>query len=126
MLARANQIPYGIKVIPTRLIRPTKYTYIEHAERNVIYAAAHEGISTLGATLYVPWFACDSCGRAIITSGISRVIGHKAMFDKTPERWKKSIEDAFQMFEEAGVEMLLYDGKIGDVEARFDGADWEP
>jgi dCMP deaminase len=49
---------------------------MEHAERDAIYKAAFVGMQTEGATLYVPWFACADCARAIIAAGITRVVGN--------------------------------------------------
>lgn len=126
VLVRANQIPYGIKLVPTRLLRPDKYTYIEHAERNVIYAAACEGILTKGATLVVPWYACISCSRAIIAARISKVIGHKAVFDRTPDRWRSEVDTGLKLLNEAGIETILYDGQVGECNSRIDGKDWTP
>ena len=77
----ANSIPLNVKIDDNRLKRPDKYNYIEHAERNAIYNAAKQGKSTYGATMYCPWFACTDCARAIIQSGIKKVVGHKHFVD---------------------------------------------
>ena len=56
----------------------TKYPYVEHAERNAIYFAAKKGISLNGAYMYMysekGYYSCDECTRAIIQSGIKRVV----------------------------------------------------
>jgi dCMP deaminase len=103
ILAACNDFPNGVVRKNSRLRRPLKYDYIEHAERNVLYEAARIGLATKGSVLYVPWFACADCARAIIQSGISRIIGHEKMCAKTPEHWKKSIDKAMIMFNEAGI-----------------------
>lgn len=122
-----NRLPPGVRPNDRRLNqRPDKYAYMEHAERWAIYEAARQGISTDGATLYVPWYACADCARAIIVAGIKRVIGHKAMFDKTPERWRESIAIGDEMLDEAGVIRDIYDGPIGGVRVLFNGEYWEP
>ena len=54
--------------------RSVKYKWIEHAERNAIYNAARTGTSLMQATLYVPWFPCVECSRAIVQSGITTVV----------------------------------------------------
>lgn len=118
-----NTFPYRVKKRPER---PEKYAFIEHAERNAIFAAARLGVSTSGATLVCPWFACADCGRAIIQAGITRVVGHKQMFDNTPPHWTDSIKDAFTMFEEAGVETELYDGRLGINPLRMNEELWYP
>jgi deoxycytidylate deaminase len=73
----ANRIPEGIQKKPWMLERPHKYNYIEHAERDAIYAAARAGISLAGATLYVNWAPCFDCFRAIVATGIKEIFIHK-------------------------------------------------
>jgi deoxycytidylate deaminase len=127
VIAHCNTFPDGVAVTPERLAdRNTKLAYIEHAERNAILLAAKHGFALNGAIMYVPWFACDECGRAIIQAGIKKVVGHKQMFDKTPERWKASIAHAHAMLTEAGVEMELIDAKIDGPTLRFNGETWQP
>lgn len=125
-LCGSNHFPRGVIKSEDRLERPKKYAYMEHAERDVILRAAQAGVRTDGATLYVPWYACSDCARAIIGAGISRVVGHKQMFDKTPERWRASIADGDAMLDEAGVICEQYDGPIGGVRVLFDGEWWTP
>ena len=127
ILMDCNRLPDGVAVQDERLQRPTKYAYIEHAERNVVYKAAREGWCLEGLTMYVPWFACADCARAIIQSGIVRVVGHQLMLDKTPPHWKESIEAAFKMLEEAGVKMELIQTPLPDAPMiRFNGELWQP
>jgi len=126
MIEGANTLPLRVKILPERLARPDNYNFIEHAERNAIYAAASWGISPVNAVMYVPWYACVDCARAIINVGIRTVIGHKAAMDKTPERWRLSIRLALEMLSEAGVQLMLYDGQVGGVDALFDREIWHP
>ncbi len=120
----ANRFPKGVIEKPERWERPGKYQYVEHAERNVLFAAARVGCRTYGTTLYVPWFACADCARAIIQCGVREVVGHKKMFDGTPERWKESVEVGIGMLDEAGVQHRLVEGDVG-VEIRFNGSMWK-
>lgn len=124
-----NHFPQNISITKSRLERPTKYAYIEHAERNVIYTAAKFGLVTNGARLYCTWYACTDCARAIIQAGIFEVIGHAEMFRNTPDRWKETIIKAFEMFKEAGVRCFAYDGKIfedSSVSVLFNEKKWTP
>ena len=57
-----------------RSIRPEKYNWIEHAERNAIYSAAKTGIALENATIYVELMPCVECARTIIQAGISEVV----------------------------------------------------
>jgi dCMP deaminase len=125
-----NTYPEGVKDQPERLVRPLKYAFIEHAERNVIFDAARDG--TFGCyraadmVMYAPWFACADCARAIIQVGIKKVIGHQVIHDKTPGHWKESINHAYAMFKEAGVETQLIPGELNGPELRFNGELWRP
>lgn len=46
----------------------------EHAERNAIFWAARKGIATEGLQLFSTDAPCPACARAIIQSGIKRVV----------------------------------------------------
>jgi len=61
---------------PARFDRPSgeKFFWFEHAERNAIYNAARAGVRLEGCTLYVNRFPCADCGRAIIQSGIRKIV----------------------------------------------------
>lgn len=107
-----NEFPRGVEYREERWERPAKYGFIEHAERNAIYAAARIGIQTDGLTLVCPWAACDDCGRAIIQAGISRLVTLRPKTSDTNERWDSSIARAMTMLEEAGVEVLFIDGPL--------------
>lgn len=50
----------------------TKYPYVTHSELNAILN--YRGGSLEGATIYVSLFPCNECAKAIIQSGISKVI----------------------------------------------------
>lgn len=120
----ANHFPKGVKESEERWQRPQKYQYVEHAERNCIYAAAAEGTPTHNKWMVCPWFACADCARAIIQAKIKRVIGHQTTIDWTPEHWKESIAVALNMLEEAGVECFFWTGKVfenDEVKIRFNG-----
>jgi dCMP deaminase len=127
----ANRFPSGIKVTPERLAdRDTKLAFMQHAERDAIFKAARNGISTDGATLYCPWYACIECAKAIIGAGITRVVGHLQAIQKTPDRWKENIQVAEKMLDEAGVERtyLVSDlfGSDPDYQVLFNGEYWIP
>ena len=121
-----NTFPIGVMNTPERLVRPLKYNFIEHAERNVLHTAMRAGIRTLGLTMYVPWFACADCGRAIIGAGIYRVVGHKRMLDETPDHWKESITHAMTMLTEAGVKLDYITEKLDIEPILFNGKLWTP
>lgn len=121
-----NRFPQHIAESDKRWERPLKYKFIEHAERNVCYAAAKKGIATEGLIMVCPWAACTNCARAIIQSGIKCLITHKQAHDRTPEQWKEEIAIALSMLEEAGVEVVMYDGGVGAPEVLHSEELWSP
>lgn len=103
-MVACNEFPSGVSYTPERWERPLKYSFIEHAERNVIFEAARKGYRTQGATLLSPWAACADCARAIIQAGIVQLV----RFDNhgPNERWDESIAIGDTMMREAGVEIV--------------------
>jgi dCMP deaminase len=74
-----NSLPRGIRDdVPERFERPTKYLWIEHAERNAICNAARAGTATEGCTIYVEIMPCMDCARAIVQAGIIEVVVSQA------------------------------------------------
>lgn len=70
-----NGFPRGINDnIDARHARPAKYQWTEHAERNAIYNAAAAGHPTNNCTMFLSWFPCADCARAIIQSGIKNLV----------------------------------------------------
>src|SRR5947207_3440310 len=97
-----NGFPRGIDDdSPGRHERPEKYLWVEHAERNAIYNAARIGVSLSGCKMYLPWFPCMDCARAIVQSGISALIAIEP--DLSDPKWGEDFRRAIMLFEEAGV-----------------------
>ena len=120
----ANRLPKGLLPNAARISRERKGRYIEHAERDVIYGAARNGVTTDGAVMYAPWFACCCCARAIIESGIREVVGLMSLHSMTPARWSADIAAAHQMLGEAGVGMRWITAELGTT-ILFDGKEIE-
>lgn len=74
LISSSNVLTKGVMPLPERCSRPHKYNWIEHAERSVIYKAARYGYPLDGATMYMRWFPCAECARAIVSSGISTLV----------------------------------------------------
>lgn len=122
----ANCLPNGVKSLPERLARENKLNWLIHAELDAILNWQTPLPVFGGRVMYCPWAACADCAKAIIQSGIRKVVVHKEMMDKTPDYWKESIAIGCQMFEEAGVEYVVVSGKVGGVTNLFAGEVWEP
>ena len=110
---------------PEYVTRPLKYTYMEHAERNAIFHAACNGISTSQTVMVCPYFACTECSRAIVQSGIKVVVGHKKIIDNAPQMWRESIDIGRKIFDAAGVIYCEYDGTVNSkIPIMFNGKKW--
>lgn len=125
-IAGANHFAHGVAENEQRWQRPLKNKYVEHAERNAIYACAREGVATTGATMYCPWFACCDCARAIIQAGIQEVVGHDFAPHADVWHWLEEIAIADEMLREAGVKFRRIKATIGGVSIRFNGQIVEP
>jgi len=100
-----NSLPRGIRDdVPERLERPTKYLWMEHAERNAIYNAARAGTATESCTLYVEIMPCMDCARAIVQAGIAQVvISQQRMSQYTSEYYDEHFRKVEELFGEAKV-----------------------
>jgi dCMP deaminase len=78
---------------------------MEHAERNAIFAAAREGRALAGATLATTFFPCIDCARAIVQSGVVRVLSPEPALDDPI--WGASFPRSRVILEEGGVELIL-------------------
>jgi dCMP deaminase len=96
-----NAFPRGTRDVEARHVRPAKYLWTEHAERNAIYDAARRGVGLDGCTMYLPWFPCMDCARAIVQSGIERLVALRP--DLADRRWGEHFGAAIQLFRECGV-----------------------
>ena len=100
-----NGLPRGMKHLDEYQIRPDKYFYFEHAERNAVYNGARAGSRMdLATTLYVTWIPCADCARAIVQStGVTRVIYHnqgQLAFEHSKKfsNWSDSQDAAMTIF----------------------------
>lgn len=104
-----NGFPRGVNdELEARHERPAKYLWTEHAERNAIYAAARLGTSLESCTIYIPWFPCMDCARAIVQSGIATIVAY--MPDMNDPKWGQDFITATELLKEANVE-VRYLGK---------------
>ena len=82
----------------------TKYPYVVHAELNAILNA---GRSLKDCTLYVSLFPCNECAKAIIQSGIKKIIYEDDKYaDSETTRASK------RMLQSANVELVRLDYRI--------------
>jgi dCMP deaminase len=102
-----NSFPRGIRDdVPERLVRPTKYLWIEHAERNAICNAARAGTATENCTVYVDIMPCMDCARSIVQAGItSVVISAERMAEYSSEYYNDHFGMVEVLFQEAKVKV---------------------
>lgn len=108
-----NEFPCGVEYTPERWERPLKYSIIEHAERNSLYAAASWGIQTAGLVMVCPWAACTDRARAIIQCGITELVTLPRADAETNGNWNDSISIADQMLAEAEVYVNYFPASLG-------------
>ncbi|TPL38882.1 dCMP deaminase family protein [Mesorhizobium sp. B2-4-6] len=103
-----NGFPRGLDdEVAARHQRPAKYLWTEHAERNAIYAAARAGVSLSGTRMYVPWFPCVDCARAIVQAGIVELIAMEP--DMDDPQWGEGFAVSIEMLTEAGIKVRYLD-----------------
>jgi len=86
-----------------RTSRPEKYFWFEHAERNAIYNAARRGTALSGCTAYSTLCPCMDCARALVQSGIKRVVTADVMDDRIQAVWREQFPQVEELFAECGV-----------------------
>lgn len=108
-----NGFPRGAKDdIASRHERPMKYKWTEHAERNAIYNAACIGTALQGCRMYLPWFPCMDCARALVQVGIVELIALEP--DVSDPQWGTDFMEVRHLLKEAGVHVRFWksDGQI--------------
>lgn len=82
--------------------RPDKYEYMQHAERNMVYNCANEGIRTRGTYIVCTLSPCLECLRACYRSGIE-MIYFDELYHKFPDTdFYKSLKDIHVLIEKRG------------------------
>lgn len=79
-----------------------KYFYTTHSELNAILN--YRGGTLEGATIYVTLFPCNECAKAIIQSGIRKVV-----YDSNKYEYTQSTIASKRMLVAAGVEICKYE-----------------
>ena len=120
VLVRAcNPFPDGIAETPERLERGLRHKIAVHAERNAVYLAARAGVKTAALTMVCGWATCGECAQAIIQSGLKRLVTHKQTMDASGDFWMPEVELGLSLLREAGIEIIIHDGKVGAPPIRF-------
>lgn len=104
-----NGMPMGIDDnIPERHMRPEKYKWMCHAERNAMDLASRSDLSN--CVMFVTFAPCANCAQSIIQRGIRTVVvDASSTVDKVPAHWTEEMTTANQMMLEAGVNIIPVD-----------------
>lgn len=100
-----NGLPQGVEDDPERMERPAKYLWTTHAEANLVAAAARSRLQD--STVFVTHAPCAQCAALLVNAGVAKVVYASGTTSMDPEQFRV----AMQMFEEAGVEVQLADGR---------------
>lgn len=124
-----NGICRGVEDLSERMVRPEKYHWMEHAERNVINMAAKFGIPTECGMLYTQGIPCTDCIRGIINCGIKEIVLHKQWEDISVKitnkgTWRDHYFRSEIMAAEAKILIRYLDCKLGKV-GYLDGKSFE-
>lgn len=90
----------------------TKYPYVCHAELNAILN--NPGMSLKNCSIYVPLFPCNECCKAIIQSGIRKVIYLSDKYAATD-----GVKASKRMMDAAGVEYRQLKTKLEELTISF-------
>jgi dCMP deaminase len=104
-LSGCNNFPRGVHDIEDRHRGDEPWLWTEHAERNVIFAAAKRGLSTQGATLAATFYPCVDCARAIVQAGIARLYTYEPLLRNA--FWVEHFRCSPVILAEGGVEVRL-------------------
>lgn len=82
----------------------SKYAFVVHAELNAILNSAR---SVSGCTIYVSLFPCNECAKAIIQSGIKRIVYESDKYADT-----ETTIASKKMLQAAGIELVQLENTI--------------
>jgi dCMP deaminase len=94
-------------------VRPEKYFWFEHAERNAIYNAARIGTPLLTCSAYITGPPCADCARAMVQAGIWTIYipEHHNMITRLESgEWPDSLARGEEMLQEASVGYYMLAG----------------
>ena len=84
--------------------KDTKYAYVVHAELNAIL---NSNVSLKDAICYVTLFPCNECAKAIIQSGIKKIVYESDKYADT-----ETTIASKKMLQAAGIELLQLENTI--------------
>jgi dCMP deaminase len=107
-IAACNTFPPGVRDLPERHEGDGRFVWMEHAERNAIFAATRRGVALEGAHITTTFFPCIDCARAIVLAGFACVDTPPPALDDAV--WGAAFLRSQVILEEGGVEMRWLEG----------------
>ena len=102
-----NGFPANVLETNERWNRPTKYSFVCHAEMNCIAAASKFGIETAGCDLYVTLHPCCDCAKLVSAAGIKRIFYLDDGSDQLKsDDWRKLLGYAKTIFAESHIRLI--------------------
>jgi len=102
-ITACNTYPAGVRDLEERHAGDGRLVWMEHAERNALFAAARSGVPTEGARLASTYFPCIDCARAIVQCGVSDV--YTLPPDLSDPVWGEGFLRSRVILEEGGVRL---------------------
>ena len=95
---------------PDYWVRPDKYDFVEHAERNMVSKMKKYGVNPTYYDLFMLWFPCPTCMRSLIESGCKTIYCdlQKHKLNKSQE-YKKKFFNSFLLALKAEVKIYYTD-----------------
>lgn len=100
-ITACNGFPRGVADLDWRHEGDGRFVWMEHAERNAIYAAARAGRVLAGARLATTFFPCVDCARALVQCGVVEIASPPPALDDPV--WGASFPRSIAILEEGGV-----------------------
>jgi dCMP deaminase len=126
-----NHSPYIMKLNITsdqnknKYIKPSKYNWIEHAERNAIFNALNNGISLNNSICITTLVPCIDCTKAIISSGVSKVYTFKPNINDNT--WLSQFNNTSKLLlDRANILYEFIDITLNDIKNNISIKGWEP
>lgn len=93
---------------PERLLRPEKYLWFEHAERNAIYNAAKHGTRLNKCIAIVTLMPCMDCMRGLASVGAKCVVGILPPKDsELRQRWDSHFDRSVELAAELKIKLCM-------------------
>mgnify|MGYP001947964747 CR=1 FL=1 len=103
-----NGFPKGLKDNDFRLNdRDTKYKLTVHAELNVVYNAAKNGVSLEGSTMFIYGLPmCSDCALAMIQAGVKHIVLDQESVVRRKD-WVEKWDITKSILKEANIEWTI-------------------